>query len=57
MEDLVGIFVNNGVAIGVVIYFLWKDSTLTKENTSILLQVKKLLELLVKERGLEDEIK
>lgn len=57
MEDLVGIFVNNGVAIGVVIYFLWKDSTLTKENTSILQQVKKLLELLVEERGVNDEIK
>ena len=57
MEDLVGIFVNNGVAIGVVIYFLWKDSTLTRENTSILQQVKKLLELLVEERGVNDEIK
>ena len=40
--------VNNGIAVVVVIYFLWKDSKLTKENTEILNQVKSLLEIMVK---------
>ena len=56
MEQVIDIIVNNGVAIAVVVYFLWKDSTLTKENTEILLQVKKLLELIVKKGGLSNEI-
>lgn len=52
MEQVIDILVNNGVAIAVVIYFLWKDSTLTKENTEILQQVKSLLENLIRgERG------
>lgn len=55
MEQIIDILVNNGVAIAVVIYFLWKDSTLTKENTEILQQVKSLLEVLTKERGIDDE--
>lgn len=57
MEQMIDIIVNNGVAIAVVLYFIWKDSTLTKENTSILEQVKSLLEVLVKEGGEEDETK
>ena len=40
--------INNGIAVVVVIYFLWKDSKLTKENTEILNQVKSLLEIMVK---------
>ena len=43
--------VNNGIAIVVVIYFLWKDSNLTKENTTILQQVKALLETLISKEG------
>lgn len=57
MEQMIDIIVNNGVAIAVVLYFIWKDSTLTKENTSILEQVKSLLEVLVKEGGEEHETK
>ena len=48
MEQIVDIIVNNGVAIAVVIYFLWKDAKLTKENTEILEQVKALLLVLTK---------
>ncbi len=40
--------INNGIAVVVVVYFLWKDSKLTKENTEILNQVKSLLEIMVK---------
>lgn len=47
----VGDFViNNGIAVVVVVYFLWKDSKLTKENTEILMQVKSLLNILVEEK-------
>lgn len=46
-ETLANFIVNNGIAIVVVIYFLWKDSNLTKENTAILQQVKSLLESLI----------
>ena len=47
-QALADFIVNNGIAIVVVIYFLWKDSQLTKENTEILNQVKSLLEIMVK---------
>ena len=57
MEQIIDVIVNNGVAIAVVLYFIWKDSTLTKENTSILEQVKSLLEILVKEGGDKHETK
>lgn len=43
--------INNGLAVLVTCYFLWKDSKLTKENTDILNQVKTLLDILVKERS------
>lgn len=46
MEQLVGLFVNNGVAVGVVAYFIWKDAKLTKENTAILNQVKGMLDIM-----------
>lgn len=47
MQDFVNMVVNNGVAIAVVIYFFYKDSTLTKENTEILNQIKSLLDTLI----------
>lgn len=47
LESIGNFIVNNGIAIVVVIYFLWKDSNLTKENTEILQQVKALLESLI----------
>ena len=46
MEEIISLFVNNGTARAVIIYFLWKDRTLTKENTEILQQVKTMLEVL-----------
>jgi hypothetical protein len=50
MNEFVDIFVNNSVAVAVVIYFLWKDATLTRENSKILGEVKTLLNLLVKSK-------
>lgn len=46
MEEILNIISNFGVSIAVVLYFLWKDAKLTKENTDILMQVKQLLEIL-----------
>ena len=46
MEDIVNIIINNGVAVGVVLYFIWKDAKLTKENTDILNQIKAMLIIL-----------
>ena len=43
--------VNNGIAVLVTVYFLWKDSKLTKDNTEILMQVKALLDILVKKEN------
>lgn len=47
IETIGSFLVNNGIAVVVVLYFLWKDSNLTKENTTILQQVKALLETLI----------
>lgn len=55
-QALADFIVNNGIAIVVVIYFLWKDSQLTKENTEILNQVKSLLEIMVKKEKLNEEV-
>lgn len=53
--ETVGSFIlNNGVAVAVVIYFLWKDANLTKENTDILNQVKALLQLLCQKAGVTE---
>ena len=43
--------VNNGIAVVVTVYFLWKDSKLTKDNTEILMQVKALFDILVKKEN------
>lgn len=43
--------VNNSLAVVITIYFLWKDSKLTKENTEILQQVKGLLLVLTDKEG------
>lgn len=51
VKALIDIIVNNGVAIAVVGYFLWKDSKLTKENTAILEEVKTLLLILTNKEG------
>lgn len=54
-ENIINILINNGVALAVVVYFLWKDSTLTKENSEILQQVKALLQILVNKGSEENE--
>ena len=55
-QNLAEFLINNGVAVLVVVYFLWKDSRLTKENTDILNQVKSLLEIMVKKEKLNEEV-
>lgn len=57
MEDIVNIIVNNGVAIGVVLYFIWKDAKLTKENTDILQQIKAMLLILSGKEEEKHEVK
>ena len=49
-QTLADFIVNNGIAVLVVLYFLRKDSTLTKENTEILNQIKSLLDVIVNEK-------
>jgi len=53
ITNIVDVVVNNGVAIAVVMYFLWKDSKLTKENTAILEEVKTLLLILTNKEGVK----
>lgn len=50
LKDVADFIMNNGIACLVVVYFLWKDSKLTKENTEILQQVKALLNVLVEDK-------
>ena len=50
-ESIGEFLVNNGIAVFVTVYFLWKDSKLTKDNTEILMQVKALLDMLVKKEN------
>lgn len=51
LNGILDFIVNNGIAVVVVAYFLWKDSKLTKENTEILQQVKALLLVLTDKEG------
>ena len=55
LETIGSFIINNGISVVVVLYFLWKDSNLTKENTTILQQVKALLETLLKKEGEKHE--
>lgn len=51
LSQILDFVVNNSLAVVIVIYFLWKDSKLTKENTDILNEVKALLLVLTKKEG------
>lgn len=51
ISQITDFIVNNGIAAAVTIYFLWKDSKLTKENTAILNEVKALLLVLTNKEG------
>ena len=53
LQTILDFVMNNGIAVVVVCYFLWKDSKLTKENTDILNEVKALLNLLVTDKPKE----
>ena len=50
-NQILDFIVNNGIAVAVTLYFLWKDSKLTKENTEILTEVKALLLVLTNKEG------
>ena len=51
VNQVLDFVVNNGIAVAVTLYFLWKDSKLTKENTDILNEVKALLLVLTQKEG------
>lgn len=51
LTEIGSFIVNNGIAVAVVCYFLWKDSKLTKENTEILEEVKTLLLVLTNQEN------
>ena len=56
LQTFIEILRDNGIVVVIVLYFLWKDAKLTKENTSILNEVKALLLVLTKrEQGDTDE--
>ena len=55
IQTILDFIINNGIAVAVVGYFLWKDSKLTKENTEILEEVKTLLLVLTDERMRHNE--
>lgn len=50
-NQILDFIVNNGIAVVVTTYFLWKDSKLTKENSAILNEVKALLLVLTSKEG------
>lgn len=55
VSQLLDFAINNGIAVVVVIYYLWKDAKLTKENSEILNEVKALLLVLTKKESEHSE--
>lgn len=62
MENFVNIIVNNGVAVGIIVYFIYRDNkfmnTLTKTLTTLqdsVSSVKELLEHYINKKGDSDE--
>lgn len=57
MEELVNLFVNNGVAVACVIYFMWYNNNTLKEFTekfnALQNQILVLLEKLDEKNGIE----
>lgn len=43
IADIVGLVTNNGVAIAVVVYFLWRDNKFNKTQIETLTSVKNLI--------------
>lgn len=46
MNDFVNLIVNNGVAVGVVIYFLWRDYHYNEEMILLLNDIKSIVTLI-----------
>lgn len=55
LSQIMDIVINNGIAVAVVLYYLWKDAKLTKENSEILNEVKALLLVLTKKESGDHE--
>lgn len=52
MEELVNLFVNNGVAVACLVYFMWYNNTTLKEFSNRFAEVNKtLLQLLENSRN------
>lgn len=49
LNEFVNLVVNNGVAVGVVIYFLWRDYRYNEQMILILNDIKNIVQL-IKER-------
>lgn len=43
MEDIVNLFVSNGMSVAIIIYFLYKDYKFNEQILSVLAEVKEVL--------------
>ena len=61
MEDIIQILVNNGVAVAVVAFFMWKDirfmDTIQKTLTSLDESTKLIEKYFIEERSENDDIR
>lgn len=61
MEDIIQLLVNNGVAVAVVIFFMWKDirfmDTIQKTLTSLDESTKLIEKYFIEERDENDDIR
>lgn len=51
MEQLLTILVNNGAAIGLLAYFIYRDNKFMSELNDVLAEVKTYLQMVTKKRG------
>lgn len=51
MEQLLSILVNNGAAIGLLAYFIYRDNKFMNELNDVLAEVKTYLQIVIKKRG------
>lgn len=61
MENIIDLLVNNGVAIAVVAFFMWKDirfmDTIQKTLTSLDESTKLIEKYFIEERGEKDDVR
>ena len=50
MDEIVNLIVNNGTAVALLIYFIYKDNKFTKNITKALISIEESLEI-IKEPG------